>query len=201
MKITEIRPQIKRTDRFSIFIDDKYSFSLSSKELLEAKLYVGLEISDIELVGFNKLAENSLVRAQCFRYLSYRLRSEWEMETYLKRKGYSPELIKDTIDYFVARKLIDDQEFANRWIENRLLLKPTSINVLKQELKQKRVKGEVINQAVIEHNIDELQIIKQLIEKKRQQSKYQDDLKLMQLLARKGFSYDHIKRSLNSAGD
>ncbi len=201
MKISEIKPQLKRADRFSIFINHKYSFSLSSEELLEAKLYVGLEISDADLAKFNKLAENSLVRAQCFRYLSYRLRSEWEMETYLKRKGYSQDIIKNTIDYFLARKLIDDQEFANRWIENRLLLKPTSINVLKQELKQKRIKSEFINQAIIEHEIDELQIIRQLIEKKRQQHKYQDDLKMMQLLARKGFSYDHIKRALNSTGE
>jgi regulatory protein len=201
MKITQLKQQVKRADRFSVYVDQKYSFSLSSEELLNAKLYVGLEVSSSELSGLNKLAEHSLIRAQCFNYLSYRLRSVWEMETYLKRKGYSKELIAETIDYLSKKKLIDDQEFANRWIENRLLLKPTSINILKLELKQKRIKLEIINEALASHDIDELQIINELIDKKRQQSKYQDNLKLMQLLARKGFSYDLIKRALGSTRD
>lgn len=201
MKITQLKQQVKRADRFSIYVDNKYSFSLSSEELLNAKLYVGLEVSSAQLSSLNKLAEHSLVRAQCFNYLSYRLRSIWEMETYLKRKGYSKELIAETIDYLSNKKLVDDKEFANRWIENRLLLKPTSINILKLELKQKGIKLEIINEALASHDIDELQIINELIDKKRQQSKYQDNLKLMQLLARKGFSYDLIKRALNSTRD
>jgi regulatory protein len=201
MKITELKQQVKRADRFSVYVDHKYSFSLSSEELLDAKLYVGLEVSTSDLNNLNKLAESSLVRAQCYNYLSYRLRSSWEMETYLKRKGYSPDLIADTLNYLTERKLINDQEFADRWIENRLLLKPTSINVLKLELKQKRIEPGIISNALSSHEIDERQIIQQLIDKKRQQSKYQDNLKLMQLLARKGFSYDLIKRALNQTGD
>src|SRR5665647_3838357 len=126
MKITEIKQQQKRADRFSVSVDRKYSFSLSSEELLNSRIYVGLEISADQISDLNKLAEHSLVRSQCYHYLSYRLRSTWEMETYLKRKGCSTDLIADTIKYLTDKKLIDDQEFANRWIENRLLLKPTS---------------------------------------------------------------------------
>ena len=201
MKITEIKQQQKRADRFSVYVDGKYSFSLSTDELLNSQIHVGLEISSSQLSDLNKLAENSIVRAQCYRYISYRLRSTWEIETYLKRKGYSTGLINDTIQYLTQKKLIDDNEFANRWIENRVLLKPTSINVLRLELKQKRIKPDIISQALAGQEIDELKMINQLIDKKRQQSKYQDNLKLMQLLARKGFSYDLIKQALNSSGD
>ena len=197
MKITQLKQQVKRADRFSIFVDDKYSFSLSTDELLTAQIHVGMELSSSQLSDLVKLSENSLVKAQCYRYLSYRLRSKWEMETYLKRKGYSPQIIEDTVKYLIDKKLVDDNEFANRWIENRLLLKPTSINILKLELKQKHISSEIINSALKNHEIDELPIINQLIDKKRQQSKYQDNLKLMQFLARRGFSYDLIKKALN----
>lgn len=201
MKITELKQQVKRSDRFSVFVDSKYSFSLSSEELLNTKLYVGMEISSSQLSDLIKLSENSLVKAQCFRYLSYRLRSRWEMEVYLKRKGYTKTVIEDTIKYLIDKKLVDDQEFADRWIENRLLLKPTSINVLRLELKQKHINSEIISVALSKHDIDELQIINSLIDKKRNQSKYLDNLKLMQFLARKGFSYDLIKRALNQPSD
>ena len=44
---------------------------------------------------------------------------------------------------------------------------------------------------------NELEVLKELIERKRKQTKYKDDLKLMQYLTRQGFSYDHIKTALN----
>jgi regulatory protein len=201
MKVTQLKQQVKRADRFSIYIDNKYSFSLSSDELLTSKLYVGLELTSSQLSDLVKLSENSLVKAQCNHYLSYRLRSKWEMETYLKRKGYSPKIIDDTLKYLTDKKLVDDREFASRWIENRLLLKPTSINILKLELKQKHISSEIINSELKSREIDELPIINQLIEKKRQSSKYQDNLKLMQFLARRGFSYDLIKRALNDTSN
>ena len=201
MKITQLKQQVKRADRFSIYVDDKYSFSLSTDELLTAQIHVGMELTSSELSDLVKLSENSLVKAQCYHYVSYRLRSKWEMETYIKRKGHSPQIIEDTVKYLIEKKLVDDNEFANRWIENRLLLKPTSINILKLELKQKHISSEIINSALKDHEIDELPIINQLIEKKRQQSKYHDDLKLMQFLARRGFSYDLIKKALNNTSD
>ena len=201
MKITELKQQVKRADRISIYVDDKYTFSLSSEELLSTKLYVGKELSRDELSDLIKLSENSLVRAQCYHYLSYRLRSQWEIEIYLKRKGYSTQVIDDTIQYLINQKLVDDLEFANRWIENRSLLKPTSINVLKLELKQKHIAQEIINSAFDGREIDELEMIKKLIEKKGQQTGYQNNLKLMQFLARRGFSYDLIKRALNNTSD
>jgi SOS response regulatory protein OraA/RecX len=44
---------------------------------------------------------------------------------------------------------------------------------------------------------DEHNALREIIERKRKQTKYQDDLKLMQYLARQGFNYDDIKSELN----
>jgi SOS response regulatory protein OraA/RecX len=38
-----------------------------------------------------------------------------------------------------------------------------------------------------------------VIERKRRQTKYQDDTKLMQYLARQGFGYDDIKSALQNS--
>lgn len=198
MRITEIKQQVKRADRYSIYVDKKYSFSLSSEELLNSKIHAGLELDDAKLNDLKNVADNGLVILKCYNFLSYRMRSVWEMEAYLKRKGYDSGVIASTIKYLVDKNLVNDVEFANRWVENRLLLKPTSTNILRLELKQKRINQEIINQAIDSHQIDELSIIKQLIIKKRQQTKYQDNTKMMQLLARKGFSYDLIRQALNS---
>ena len=46
MKITTIKQQVKNPERASIFVDGKYSFSLSLNELVAEKLKIGQEIDD-----------------------------------------------------------------------------------------------------------------------------------------------------------
>ena len=44
MKITDIKAQVRRAGRYSIFVDGKYAFSLSDTALLEQKLKLGQEL-------------------------------------------------------------------------------------------------------------------------------------------------------------
>jgi SOS response regulatory protein OraA/RecX len=65
------------------------------------------------------------------------------------------------------------------------------------ELRKKRIADEIIEEAVGRDEGDEHNALREIIERKRKQTKYQDDLKLMQYLARQGFNYDDIKSELN----
>ena len=42
MKITALKQQIKSADRVSVFVDEKYSFSLSLDDILTHKIKKGL---------------------------------------------------------------------------------------------------------------------------------------------------------------
>ncbi|CAN5648381.1 recombination regulator RecX [soil metagenome] len=196
MKITSVKQQVKRSDRYSVYVDGAYSFSLSEAELLKQGLRSGQELSDSELTDLKKDARLDKARLGAFDQLSRRPRSEWELREYLKRKEYDPEVIDKVLAYLLERQYIDDAEFARRWVENRRLLKPVSKRRLIQELKQKRVDETHINTALQEDAADERKVLQELIEKKRRQTKYQDDQKLMQFLARQGFSYDDIKSAV-----
>jgi regulatory protein len=201
MKITAIKQQVKNQDRYSIFIDKKYKLSLSTTQLVNANLHIDQIVSEAELEKLGDLAELSLAKNNSLRLLSYRARSSWEIEAYLKRKKYSDHTISETINFLIEKGFIDDLSFARQWVDNRLLLKQVSIKQLRQELKLKRIDNEIVEQILADKNVDEFDILKQLIEKKRQQTKYKDDLKLAQYLARKGFNYDKIKTALNSRLD
>jgi SOS response regulatory protein OraA/RecX len=54
----------------------------------------------------------------------------------------------------------------------------------------------VIRQVLEEDETTDRDTLKQLVIKKRQQSRYQDDTRLMQYLARQGYGYDDIKKAL-----
>lgn len=196
MKVTAIKQQVKRTDRYSIFIEGKYKLSLTTAELADLGLHIGQSLSQAEIVNLDNESKTSLAKNNSLRLLSYRMRSLWEIKTYLKRKKYAQNVINDTIDYLTEKGFIDDQQFAKQWVENRLLLKSVSIRQLRQELRQKGIDRALIDETLDGQAIDEVAILKDLILKKRQQTKYQDDFKLMQYLARRGYSYEKIRVAL-----
>jgi len=196
MKITDIKQQVKRAGRYSIFVDGKYSFSLSESELLEVGLKINQEFSSQELDQLQQTAVEDKAYMRSLDLLARRPRSEWEMRDYLKRKDYEEPVIQVIIDKLTQRDYINDKKFAESWIQNRRLLKNTSKRKLWQELKQKRVSDETINQVLEADETDELAVLKELIAKKRTQTRYQDTTKLMQYLIRQGFMYQDVKASL-----
>jgi len=128
------------------------------------------------------------------RYVTMRPRSEWELRTYLRRKTVDAPIIQEIVERLTPIGLLDDMAFARSWVANRRLLKPTSIRKLRLELKQKHVAEYIIDQVLRDDETNERDVIRALITKK--QARYPDQMKLMQYLARQGFSYDDIKMSL-----
>lgn len=196
MKITAIKQQVKRADRYSIFIDGKYGFSLSDTALLDSKLAVNQAISEKQLKELKRLSGEDKLYNQTLRYVALRPRSRWEIEIYLERKKAPPPLVKKILNKLRNLGMLDDKKFANAFVSDRRLLRPTARRKLVQQLRQKHVEDEIIQAAVGNEAEDEQAALKAVIERKRRQAKYQDDLKLMQYLARQGFNYGDIKSAL-----
>jgi regulatory protein len=196
MKITAIKQQVKQQGRYSIFVEGKYSFSLSDMALLDSKIVNGQELTEEEVRGYKKLSLDDKLYNRTLQYVAIRPRSTWEVEFYLKRKDADPLLSSQIVNKLSNFGHIDDLSFARSWVSNRRLLKATSLHRLRQELRQKHVPDGVIQQVLQEDETDERTILRELVAKKRKQTKYQDDLKLMQFLARQGFNYDDIKSAL-----
>lgn len=199
MKITDIKQQVKRADRYSIYIDGKYVFSFSESELLGIGLKVGQEFTEQELDEMKSRAILDKGYDRALNLIMRRPRSEWELRDYLKRKDYAEENIQEILNKLSNRGYVDDADFARRWVENRRLLKSTSKRRLTQELRQKRVPDEVIQLTIEADQTDEQQVLRELIERKRKQTKYQDEQKLMQYLIRQGFNYGDVKSVLSDS--
>lgn len=198
MKITEIKQQIKRADRYSIYLDGKYSFSLSELELAKLGLRTNQEITKSELDELRDAAKLDKAYDRVLRYLAIRPRSHWEIEQYLKKKGYEDELAAQVFDKLEPLGLVDDTKFGQTWVEWRLNSGSRSKLKLRQELLQKRLNKAVIDEVLAEVDDDtELEQLTKLIERKKRLSQYQDKQKLIAYLARQGFSYSLIKRALS----
>jgi regulatory protein len=198
MKITAIKQQEKRQGRYSIFVDDKYAFSLSENALLDQKITIGLEIGQAELAAFKDASKFDKAYNLVLAYVARRPRSEWELRDYFRRK----DIDEDAGDQIMTRLkdygYVNDLSFARSWVENRRLLKPVSKRRLILELRQKHVGDEIARQVLEEDETSDRDTLSQLVERKRKQTRYQDDQKLMQYLVRQGYSYDDVKSVMRS---
>jgi regulatory protein len=196
MTITAIRQQERLKGRYSIYVDEKYAFSLSADALLQEGLHAGMELSEAELKHFKKLSADDKAYGLALAYIARRMRSHWELQDYFRRKGYDGGLAAQLLERLEKAGLVDDKTFAEAWVRNRRLLKSVSRRRLQQELRQKRVADEHIDAALSEDTADEHQVLQELVARKRKQSRYQDNLKLMRYLVGQGFSYDDVKHAL-----
>lgn len=198
MKITAIKQQVKRNDRYSIYVDGKYAFSLSDTALLESKLVNGQELTETQVKELKQASADDKLYNNALAYATLRPRSTWEMEQYLRRKKCSPELEKKILNKLSDIGLTDDEAFARSWVANRRLLKPVSRRKLLQELRAKRVPDDAAGLALDQDQTDDQTVLAELIARKRRQTRYQDDKKLMQYLAGQGFNYGDIKTALQN---
>jgi len=196
VKITKIEAQLKTQGRYSVYVDEVFAFGISELGLINNGLRVGGEYTKQELETLKEEAKTDKIYNQTLGLIARRPRSQWEIEDYFRRKDVEPTVSQGIIDILLEKKFIDDLDFARRWVESRRLLKSISRRKLEFELRTKRVDNSLIKQVLDEDNTDELEVITAEINKKRRQTRYQDDSKLMAYLARQGYSYETIKKAL-----
>lgn len=198
MKITAIKQQVKDIERVSVFVDDKYSFSLSLNELIQEKLKKYQEISETDVKRLKKLSEDGKLKVRALNWLLMRPHSEREFKDYLKRKNADKELIESWLVEFRDRKYLDDTAFA-KWFGGNRARKNKSNRAIKSELYSKGIDREVIDQVIAGEESGEDTRLKELIIKKQKSSRYRNDpLKLAKYLVGQGFNYYEIKKYLAS---
>ncbi|HSX00862.1 MAG TPA: hypothetical protein VLF67_01355, partial [Candidatus Saccharimonas sp.] len=110
--ITAIRRQQKRTDRYAVYVDKQYRFSLPDLELSASGLRVGDELTEAEIAAMQRQAGESKAYDMALRFLSVRVRSVREVRDYLVRKGSDPDEAAVIVQRLETTGCLDDQAFA-----------------------------------------------------------------------------------------
>lgn len=154
--------------------------------------------------------EKDIIQAvllQCYHFLSFRARTEHEMREYTKRKliRFEKKLTKsipETADLVIQKLqdqlLIDDKKFIELWVAGRNALKPKGAYALKNELLQKGIPKNLIEEYFENLPADnEIMANKALLPKWRiikllpKERRFQ---KAASFLLRRGFEYEIVKK-------
>lgn len=212
LKITALSAQIRNPDRVNVSIDGRYRFSLDISQITDLGVKVGRELDEVELAELEQEGLFGKLYARTLEYTLMRPRSVREVRDYLYRKtlstkykskktgeikeraGYAPSLADRVLDRLVDRGYVDDESFAKWWVDNRNQAKGSSLRKLRSELLAKGVSMQVIDTALASSDRSDQAELAKIIAKRRH--RYTDEQKLIQYLARQGFSYDDIKSAL-----
>jgi regulatory protein len=187
--ITALRFQKRNKDRVNVYVDGRFAFGLVAIEA--AHLKVGQTLSDDDIARLQVQDEVGQAYERALNFLSYRPRSETEVRRNLRKKGIEEAVIEMVVDRLMRAGLLDDQEFARYWVENRLRFKPRGAHALRHELREKGVSDSVIADALA--SLDEETAARKVAEAGARRLSHLEPRdfrrKLVAYMARRGFSY------------
>ncbi len=191
--ITDITIQKRRKDRVNLFLDGEYAFSLSM--INAAWLKIGQELSAEKIKALQQEEAYERGKEIALRLITNRPRSIKEIRDRMREKDVEESARDRVITRFEELELLDDVAFARYWIDQRARFNPRGIPMLRQELRQKGVDQQIIQDLLNE--LDNSSAAMKAAEKKvRSLSRYGEEdfrKKLSGFLQRRGFYYEDIR--------
>jgi len=203
-KITDIKIDKKNIKRRKIYLDNDFFIETDDMIVNELDLYTGKILTETLIDTIKQKESLSKAKRDSIRFLSYRPRSQWEIEDKLKKNKYNRDIISKTIDWLRDKNLIDDKIFSHMWIKDRVNKKPSGRLRLRKELFNKGINREIIENVIndfFDKEIDEFELAYQMIEKKKnsllQKNIQLEPEKIVSLLKNRGFSYHIVNHIYN----
>lgn len=189
-KVTALKTQKKNRNRVSVFLDGRFAFGLPA--MVAAPLKIGQVLSEVEIETLREEGSTEEAYNRVLNYLSYRPRSHAEVVIYLKKHGVSEGQTAAITERLERVGLLDDEAFAQFWVENRERFRPRGARALRYELRTKGLNDKVIERALA--SVDEGESAYRAAGKKVRQLRRADEetfrRKVVEYLARRGFGYE-----------
>ncbi|MGC8874946.1 MAG: RecX family transcriptional regulator [Chloroflexia bacterium] len=148
--VTGLCQQKRNPRRVNLYLDGAFALSLSLEVVQDFGLRRGLELTDADVEALRRAEEKQQALRDAVRFLSYRPRSEAEVEQYLRRRGQDEETVQSVLSRLIEAGLVDDRAFARAWVEARQATGPRGQRALRAELLCKGVPRTVVDEVLVE---------------------------------------------------
>lgn len=196
--ITAIKVQKRDKQKVNIYVDGEFTFGVS--RIVAAWLQVGQTLTDEKISQLRSEELDEVAYRRALKIISYRNRSVSEVRQHLRKKQIPDEVIDHVVDRLDQNGLLDDNQFANLWVENRNEFRPRSHRMLAIELRKKGIGEDIITQ-VLENTTADEELAYNAAQKQVRRYRtldWQDfRRKLGSFLARRGFSYETVNLTVH----
>lgn len=184
-------------------LDDNQKIWLSRSDFQESGWYEGLSVEKEAFDRFVQLHQYPRALNQAVSILACRPCSKGEISRNLDQHHYTNEVIELVIYKLEKENLLDDQDFSELWVQNRI--GKYGVRRIRQELRHKGIPEETADEAL--SRVSDEQQLKNatvLAEKAWLKTKSGEDprksrQKIIASLVRKGYSWDIATQAVDSA--
>ena len=193
--------EITRT-RAAVYVDGVLFLKIRKADFESLPLHEGDDVNEEEYADRLSARQMKAAYESALSALDRRDMTAAGMRALLMRRGYLRAVCEAVADRLIENKLIDDQKYAERYVE-RKKLSPTGIYALRRSLRAKGIDEETA-EAAVEDLDDEQQQTQATILAQRLMRRYEGlpareaRAKLSQALARRGFSWDAVSAAVEA---
>ncbi|MHA6260281.1 recombination regulator RecX [Sporosarcina sp. CAU 1771] len=199
--ITKITQQKKDSERYNIFLDEKYAYSVHETVLVKFGLTKGMTLEDWSIDEMVYEDEVSKAFNRGLHFLGFRMRSEFEVKTKLLDAGHGEAVVLEAIVKLRKLGFLDDENFSEALLQTQKRTSGRGPRAIQQELQKKGIGKELQKEVLDSYSEEEqVEVARKLAEKtassNRSSSPRQLQQRIQNALLRKGYSYDIIKQAM-----
>ena len=199
--ITKISRQKRNQERYNIYLNEEYAFSVDEAILIQYSLTKGKVLDDLTVdeIAFDDEIQRSFNRALSF--LSYQMRSEHEVHEKLKALEFGEAVIQEALQKLKKLGFLNDESYSKALLETKKKTAKKGPRAIQKDLEKKGI-DKKLQQKVL-HSFSEeeqLQLAIQLAEKavrnERRKTPSQMKQKVQEILTRKGYTFSIVEQVL-----
>ena len=199
MKITKIVPQKKHKNRMSVYLDETFAFGIDAFSLYALKLKENDEIDERQLCDIKNTVLFESGKTYAANLVSARSYTERGIKQKLMDHTGDEATANKVITFLKEYKLIDDSDYARRFVSDCLNLKKYGRRKIKYKLLEKGISAEIAENAIEEFDCADLESehLEKLMQKKLGGDfDIKNVMRAKRYFAARGYSFDDIDNLL-----
>lgn len=132
--------------KYIVYFDNDRELQLYEDVILKFNLLIKREVSDNELQLINDESSLYDVYYVALKSIKTRVKSIYELKSFLLKKGYSSDIVDKVIDKLVVQGYLNDQIFVKSYINNQILTTNHGPNFIKKDLLDKGIDISLIDE-------------------------------------------------------
>ncbi len=202
MIITSLRA---RRGRVILILDDERRLRLSEETVLSEGLRMGAEVTERDVSRWEERDTAVSAREAALRLLAVRPRTRQELKRRLRGKDFPEGVVDACVERLAGAGLVDDADFAEAFVRDRIRLRPRGRRELRAELQRKGVDrgtaNTVVDRVLDEAGVSELELARAALRRWRPRGddRQKDRQRLYGYLVRRGFGGETISRVMEEA--
>lgn len=200
--ISKISRQKNNPERYNIYLNENFAFAVDEATLIKFGLTKGKILDQFEIDEINYEDEISKAFNRALHYLSYQMRSEYEVKKKLLDAGFGEAVILEAIRKLEKLGFLNDETYSKALLETKKKTAKKGPRAIKQDLIKKGIDKDtqikVLDTFTYEEQVKiAMELAQKSIKANSTKTPMQVKQKVQDILMRKGYSFSIINEILD----